>query len=479
MLQRVPVAVDLVDPVDPAVVPVVDEHLPAGRLALHRAPGCGGGAGGERGGGGAHDQECCEGVAKRTDHAKPKTELTRAPVGVSLVQCTVRHAPGGTAWEPESPRAPFDAREPPVKGLLKRSPDPRALSGRPSASVGRRCRPPCSPAGQRSLPRPRCSSLHFSSATGPRTGGCSGSARWRRSRPRCSPSEARLPAPRGAGAIAFGLLAALTAWVGLTMWWSIAPDLSWAAFDRLLAYGAIALLGLVATRAPRPARTAAAGLGAAARPRARVGPARQGHPLALPRRRPRRAPAQPCRLLELACARRRDGGAARPVGGLLPAFHPAARASGALLVYLAELVVVLTYSRAGIAVAGAGCARLAGDRPRPPRDAGNARPRHAGRRARGALDVLATRAHRRSAALRRPRERRRLVRHPALPRRGGRLPARLLRGQSRGGSGTAAVVDAGAGRRRLRWSRSSPSRWSSRARAASILDEFRGAKTQR
>jgi hypothetical protein len=69
-----------------------------------------------------------------------------------------------------------------------------------------------------------------------------------------------LPVPRGAGAIAFGLLAALTAWVGLTMWWSIAPDLSWAALDRLLAYGAIGLLGLLAARAPRPARTAAAGL---------------------------------------------------------------------------------------------------------------------------------------------------------------------------------------------------------------------------
>ena len=43
-----------------------------------------------------------------------------------------------------------------------------------------------------------------------------------------------LPVPRGAGAVALGLLAALIAWVGLTMWWSIAPDLSWAAFDRLL-----------------------------------------------------------------------------------------------------------------------------------------------------------------------------------------------------------------------------------------------------
>ena len=174
-----------------------------------------------------------------------------------------------------------------------------------------------------------------------------------------------LPAPRGAGAIAFGLLAALTAWVGLTMWWSIAPDLSWAAFDRLLAYGAIALLGLVATRAPRPARTAAAGLALllglvlawallgkvipslfpdGARVARLRNPVGYWNSLALVA-----ATAVPFGLWA-ACSRR---------------FHPAARASGALLVYLAELVVVLTYSRAGIAVAGvAALAWLAIDRDR-------------------------------------------------------------------------------------------------------------------
>src|SRR5262245_39363843 len=64
-----------------------------------------------------------------------------------------------------------------------------------------------------------------------------------------------IPAPGGAGLATLCLLAALTAWVGLTLWWSIAPDLSWAAFDRLLVYGAFALLGLLATRGPQPART--------------------------------------------------------------------------------------------------------------------------------------------------------------------------------------------------------------------------------
>jgi tetratricopeptide (TPR) repeat protein len=160
-----------------------------------------------------------------------------------------------------------------------------------------------------------------------------------------------LPLPRGPGAFALGLLVALTAWVGLSMWWSIAPDLSWAAFDRLLVYTAIALLGLLAGRAPQPARTAAAGLAVllglvlawallgkvipslfpdGARVARLRNPVGYWNSLALVA-----ATAVPFGLWA-ACSRR---------------FHPAARASGALLVYFAELVVVLTYSRAGIAVA--------------------------------------------------------------------------------------------------------------------------------
>src|SRR6266700_2195285 len=49
-----------------------------------------------------------------------------------------------------------------------------------------------------------------------------------------------VPVPRGAAALCLALLAALAGWVGVTMAWSIAPDRSWAAFDRILVYAAFA-----------------------------------------------------------------------------------------------------------------------------------------------------------------------------------------------------------------------------------------------
>jgi O-Antigen ligase len=174
-----------------------------------------------------------------------------------------------------------------------------------------------------------------------------------------------VPVPRGPGLAVLVLLAALTAWVGLTLWWSIAPDLSWAAFDRLLAYGALAVLGLLATRVPQPARTAAAGLALllglvlawallgkvvpslfpdGARVARLRNPVGYWNSLALVA-----ATTVPFSLW--AAGSRRH--------------HRAARAAGACLLYLAELVVVLTYSRAGIAVAAAAVlAWLAIDRDR-------------------------------------------------------------------------------------------------------------------
>ena len=104
-----------------------------------------------------------------------------------------------------------------------------------------------------------------------------------------------------------------------------------------------------------------------------LGAAREGDPVALPGRRARRAPAQPGRLLELARARRGDRRPARALGARRRRHPRAARAAGAVLVYLAELVVVLTYSRAGIAVAVARRARVDRARPRPARGARRAR----------------------------------------------------------------------------------------------------------
>jgi tetratricopeptide (TPR) repeat protein len=176
---------------------------------------------------------------------------------------------------------------------------------------------------------------------------------------------AGLPVPRGAGLATVALLAGLTAWVGVTMWWSIAPDLSWAAFDRLLVYVALALLGLLATRAPEPARTAAAGLALllglvlAWALLGKVVPALFPDGARVARL---RNPVGYWNSLALVAA------TAVPFGLWAAGSrrsHPAVRASGALLVYLAELVVVLTYSRAGIAVAAvAALAWLAVDRER-------------------------------------------------------------------------------------------------------------------
>src|SRR5260221_10646381 len=56
-----------------------------------------------------------------------------------------------------------------------------------------------------------------------------------------------VPLPRGARLATLALLAGLTAWVGLTLWGAIAPGLSWAAFDPLLAHSPLPLLRVPAT----------------------------------------------------------------------------------------------------------------------------------------------------------------------------------------------------------------------------------------
>jgi tetratricopeptide (TPR) repeat protein len=157
--------------------------------------------------------------------------------------------------------------------------------------------------------------------------------------------------PARAGLVCLGLLVALAAWVGLSMAWSIAPDRSWAAFDRILIYGAFAVLGLLATQVPRPARTLAAGL--ALLLGLVLGWALLGKviPSLFPdgaRVARLRNPVGYWNSLALAAA------TAVPLGLWLGSARRHARAvrvAGVLLLYLAELAVVLTYSRAGIAVA--------------------------------------------------------------------------------------------------------------------------------
>src|SRR4051795_5490514 len=160
-----------------------------------------------------------------------------------------------------------------------------------------------------------------------------------------------VPVPRGWGLACLGLLAGLALWVGLTMAWSIAPDLSWAAFDRIVVYVVFALLGLLAGQVRQPARTIAGGLALllglvlcwallgkvipslfpdGARVARLRNPIGYWNSLALAA-----ATAVPLALW-LASAR----GYARGV-----------RTAGVLLLYIAELAVVLTYSRAGIGVA--------------------------------------------------------------------------------------------------------------------------------
>ncbi len=160
-----------------------------------------------------------------------------------------------------------------------------------------------------------------------------------------------VPVPGRAGVAVLVLLAALAAWVGLTMWWSIAPDLSWFAFDRVLVYGAFAVLGLFAAQVPRPARTVAYGLAAllglvlAWALLGKVIPSLFADGARVARL---RNPVGYWNSLALVAA------TALPLGlwlGAPRAHHRAVRAVGALLVYLAELVVVLTYSRGGVAVA--------------------------------------------------------------------------------------------------------------------------------
>src|SRR5438876_2087084 len=60
------------------------------------------------------------------------------------------------------------------------------------------------------------------------------------------------PVPRGAGLVCLLVLAALAAWVGLTMWWLIAAGLSWDGFNRIVVFGAFDVLGVLGGQVAGP-----------------------------------------------------------------------------------------------------------------------------------------------------------------------------------------------------------------------------------
>jgi O-antigen ligase len=163
------------------------------------------------------------------------------------------------------------------------------------------------------------------------------------------------PAPTKRGWWALGLFTAFVLWGGLTIAWSIAPDRSWAYLNRGIAYLALVVLGLfIAALVRRPA-TWTAGL-LAALCLGVLGWALLGKvfPGLFPdgaRVARLRNPIGYWNALALVAA------LAMPLGLWLAAGRQHARllrAAGVVLLYVAGIALVLTYSRAGILVAAAG-----------------------------------------------------------------------------------------------------------------------------
>lgn len=163
-----------------------------------------------------------------------------------------------------------------------------------------------------------------------------------------------LPAPQldSAGVAFLALLGAFVAWSGLSVEWSIAPDLSWDMFNRELAYLAFAAVGVCAgALVPRSLRVVASGLALALGAVIAWALAGKMLPSLFPdgeRFARLRSPVGYWNALALLAA-------VALVLGLWVATDAGRRrlerAAGAVLAYGAIVAVVLTYSRSGVAIA--------------------------------------------------------------------------------------------------------------------------------
>ena len=163
-----------------------------------------------------------------------------------------------------------------------------------------------------------------------------------------------LPAPRldTAGIALFALLVSFVVWSGLSVEWSIAPDLSWDLFNRELAYLAFAVVGLYAgALVPHSLRVVASGLALALGAVIAWALAGKVIPSLFPdggRFARLRSPVGYWNALALLAT-------VALVLGLWLATDSGRRrlerVAGAVLVYGAIVSVVLTYSRSGVAIA--------------------------------------------------------------------------------------------------------------------------------
>jgi O-antigen ligase len=161
--------------------------------------------------------------------------------------------------------------------------------------------------------------------------------------------------PRRAGLWALALVTAFVCWNGVTMVWSIAPDRSWSYLNRGAVYVAFAVLGLVvAANVRMPARVVASGLSVLLfgvvgwALLGKVFPSLFTDGARVARL---RDPIGYWNALALAC------GLALPLGLWVATrreWRRAVRLGGVVLLYLAVIALVLTFSRAGIFVAAVG-----------------------------------------------------------------------------------------------------------------------------